>query len=104
MKRIAQIMYLNKESYAEYEQRHRELWTEMKKALKEYGANNYSIYLNKKNGELFAYLEVLDIEKYNEIANTDICKKWWEYMEPLMSTNADNSPITLNLKEVFHLD
>ncbi|MFK5261399.1 L-rhamnose mutarotase, partial [Lactiplantibacillus plantarum] len=49
-------------------------------------------------------LEVPDVAKYNEIANTDICKKWWAYMEPLMKTNPDNSPVADDLHEVFHLD
>ncbi|CAM3088819.1 L-rhamnose mutarotase [Sporolactobacillus spathodeae] len=104
MIRIGQIMYLNKAYYAEYEERHANLWPEMKKELKDHGATNYSIFLNKENGELFAYLEVLDEEKYKEIANTDICKKWWGYMKPLMKTNPDNSPVAIDLKEVFHLD
>ncbi|AVD55091.1 MULTISPECIES: L-rhamnose mutarotase [Heyndrickxia] len=104
MKRIAQIMYLDKAYYDEYEKRHANLWPEMKKALKDHGATNYSIFLNKENGELFAYLEVPDVAGYNRIAQTDICKKWWEYMEPLMKTNPDNSPVSLDLKEVFHLN
>ena len=104
MKRIGQVMYVYPDKYEEYQKRHRELWPEMKAALKEYGATNYSIYLNKANGELFAYLEVPDVAKYNEIANTDICKKWWAYMEPLMKTNPDNSPVADDLHEVFHLD
>ena len=43
MKRIGQVMYLHKDAYDEYEKRHAELWPEMKEALKEHGANNYSI-------------------------------------------------------------
>lgn len=104
MKRIAQIMYVNKDSFAEYERRHNELWPEMKQELQDHGASNYSIFLNKNNGELFAYLEVDDIDKYNEIAETEVCKKWWNYMEPLMKTNPDQSPVALDLKEVFHLN
>ncbi|MCL1633009.1 L-rhamnose mutarotase [Sporolactobacillus sp. CPB3-1] len=104
MPRIGQIMYLHKEFYKEYQKRHAELWPEMKKELKDHGASNYSIFLNEENGELFAYLEVPNVAKYNEIANTDICKKWWAYMKPLMKTNPDNSPVALDLKEVFHLD
>lgn len=104
MARIAQIMYLYKEYYDEYQKRHANLWPEMKKELKDHGATNYSIFLNRENGELFAYLEVPDVEKYNAIARTDVCKKWWAYMKPLMKTNPDNSPVALDLKEVFHLD
>lgn len=104
MKRIGQIMYLYKEFYEEYEKRHAQLWSEMKQALKAHGAKNYSIFLNKETGELFAYLEVPDISQYNAIAGTDICKKWWAYMKPLMKTNSDNSPVAVDLKEVFHLE
>lgn len=104
MARIGQIMYLYKDNYEEYQKRHSNLWPEMKKELKNHGATNYSIFLNKENGELFAYLEVPDIAQYNEIANTEICKKWWAYMKPLMKTNPDNSPVALDLNEVFHLD
>lgn len=80
MKRLGQIMYLHKDSYAEYAKRHNNLFPEMRKALKEAGAHNYLIFLNKDNGELFAYLEVDNIEKYNDIAKTDAAKKWWAYM------------------------
>jgi L-rhamnose mutarotase len=104
MVRIGQIMYVFEEFYEEYGKRHAELWPEMKQALKAHGASNYSIFLNKENGELFAYLEVPDPAKYNEITDTDVCKKWWAYMKPLMKTNPDNSPVALDLKEVFHLD
>ncbi|MCI1859457.1 MAG: L-rhamnose mutarotase [Sporolactobacillus sp.] len=104
MPRIGQIMYLYKDFYGEYQKRHAALWPEMKQALKDHGATNYSIFLNKENGELFAYLEVPDVAKYNAIAETDICKKWWAYMKPLMKTHPDNSPVALDLQEVFHLD
>ncbi|AVK64027.1 L-rhamnose mutarotase [Lactobacillus sp. CBA3606] len=104
MVRLGQVMYLHKDAYAEYQKRHAELWPEMKQALKKYGAKNYSIFLNELTGQTFAYLEVSDEATYNKIADTDICKKWWQYMEPLMDTNEDNSPVTTDLKEVFHLD
>ncbi|BDR55592.1 L-rhamnose mutarotase [Xylocopilactobacillus apis] len=102
--RVGQLMHVYSDQYDEYERRHNNLFPEMKKALKEAGAHNYSIYLDKKTGNLFAYLEVDDVEKYDQISSTPACKKWWEYMEPLMDTNPDKSPVTIDLKEVFHLD
>lgn len=104
MKRIAQIMSVNPDQYAEYERRHQALWPEMTKMLQTHGVTNYSIFLNPNTGELFAYLEVTDQAKYEQIANTEICQKWWHYMAPLMTTNPDESPVTLDLKEVFHLN
>lgn len=75
MKRIGQIMYLHHDAYAEYQKRHNNLFPEMRQALKAAGAHNYSIFLNRATGQLFAYLEVADIEKYNAIANTAAAKK-----------------------------
>lgn len=92
------------EFHIEYEKRHREIWEDLKIILKEYGVNSYSIFLNKETSQLFAYLEIEDETKWNEIANTEICKKWWVYMKDIMPTNADNSPISEDLKIVFSLD
>jgi L-rhamnose mutarotase len=103
MIRKASVMTVYPDKYEEYEKRHDELWPEMKAALKEHGAHNYSIFLEKSTGKLFAYLEVEDEKKYAEIAKTEICQKWWDYMEPLMETNEDNSPVSVDLEEVFHL-
>lgn len=97
-------MYLNSGMEKEYEKRHNNIWPEMKETLKEYGASNYSIFLEEETNQLFAYLEVPSQEEYNKISNTEVCKKWWAFMEPLMATNEDNSPVTTELKEVFHLD
>ncbi len=96
-------MFLYKDHYEEYKRRHDELWPEMAKALKDHGAHNYSIFLDKETGRLFAYLEVEDEAMYEQIAATEICKKWWSYMEPLMETNEDSSPVSIDLEEVFHL-
>lgn len=105
--RLGQMMHVNPNYFDEYEKRHRSLPTkfpQMKKALKEAGAHNYSIYLDKKTGTLFAYLEVDDIEKYKAIAKTEGCKEWWHYMAKLMDVNPDESPVTYDLHEVFHMD
>lgn len=103
MIRKASVMTVYKDQYEEYKKRHDELWPEMEEALKAHGAHNYSIFLEEESGKLFAYLEVEDEAKWSEIANTEVCKRWWAYMEPLMETNPDKSPVAVELKEVFHL-
>ncbi|AUJ30628.1 MAG: L-rhamnose mutarotase [Liquorilactobacillus hordei] len=102
--RMGQLMHVYRDKYEEYEKRHNNLFPKMREALKDAGAHNYSIFLDKETGNLFAYLEVDDVEKYNAIAESEECKKWWAYMEPIMDTNEDKSPVTLDLHEVFHLD
>ncbi|KYD16810.1 hypothetical protein B4168_3985 [Anoxybacillus flavithermus] len=97
-------MFVNKDSYEEYKRRHDEIWPEMVTELKAHGAHNYSIFLDKETGRLFAYLEIEDEKLWEQMAETEICQKWWKYMKPIMKTNPDNSPVSINLDEVFHLE
>ncbi len=88
----------------EYEKRHNALWQEMKAMIHEYGGSNYSIFLDEETNTLFGYIEIEDEEKWSKSAETAICRKWWDYMADIMETNPDNSPVSVDLKKVFHLD
>lgn len=88
----------------EYKRRHDEIWPEMVEMIHEYGAKNYSIFLDSETNSLFAYLEIENEELWSKSAETEICQKWWKYMKDIMETNEDNSPVSIELKEVFHLD
>ena len=88
----------------EYERRHTELWPEMKEMIHEYGGSDYTIFLDKETGILYAVIKVEDEERWNESAKTAICRKWWDYMADIMETNEDNSPVSIPLKKVFHLE
>jgi L-rhamnose mutarotase len=88
---------------AEYERRHRPIWSELDAVLRAHGVNNYSIFLDPATQDLFAYAEIEDEERWNAIANTDVCRRWWSYMSDVMPSAADHSPLSAELKEVFHL-
>ncbi len=88
----------------EYEKRHNELWPEMRDMIHEYGGSNYSIFLDKDTNILFGYIEIEDPEKWNKSAETEINRKWWDYMADIMETNPDNSPVAKDLDLVFHLE
>lgn len=88
----------------EYERRHNELWPEMKDMIHEYGGKNYTIFLDKETNVLFGYLEIENEELWAKSADTAICRKWWDYMADIMHTNEDNSPVSVDLQNVFHLD
>ena len=89
---------------AEYERRHRPIWPELEAVLKAHGAHNYSIFLDPADGSLFGYVEVEDEARWNAIAETDVCRRWWRHMREVMPSNPDDSPQSVALKEVFHLD
>ena len=86
----------------EYEKRHEEIWPEMVRALKNASVSNFSIFLI--DTILFGYVEVEDQTKWEDLANQEIVQKWWGYMEPVMETNLDKSPVSRRMREVFHLD
>ena len=88
----------------EYERRHNELWPEMKEMIHEYGGKNYTIFLDKETNVLFGYIEIESEELWAKSADTAICRKWWDYMADIMYTNDDNSPVSVDLQNVFHLD
>ena len=89
---------------AEYEKRHNELWDEMKDMIHEYGGKNYTIFLDRETNVLFGCIEIESEELWAKTAETEICKKWWAFMADIMETNPDNSPVSVDLENVFHLD
>jgi L-rhamnose mutarotase len=89
---------------AEYERRHNLLWPEMKDMIHEHGGKNYTIFLDKETLTLFGYIEIEDEELWAKGADTAINRKWWDYMADIMETNPDNSPVSIDLQTVFHLD
>ena len=76
MKRFAFKMYLKPGCEKEYEKRHAAIWPELVKMIKDGGVSNYSIYWDKDTN----------------------------MMADIMEVNPDNSPVTIPLQEVFHLD
>ncbi len=87
----------------EYEKRHREIWPELVKLLKESGIQDYSIYLDKETSTLFAVQTVKGGSSSQDLGDTEIVQKWWAHMADIMETHPDNSPVTVPLKEVFTL-
>ena len=97
-------MFLYPGQAEEYERRHNLLWPEMKQMIHEYGGHNYTISLDTETNVLYGYIEVEDEERWAQSADTPINRKWWDFMADIMQTNPDNSPVSVDLKPVFHLD
>ena len=104
MIRKAFRMYVNPDAHAEYERRHRPIWQELEAALKDHGVRSYSIFLETDSDQLFGYAEIESEERWAAIADTDVCKRWWAFMSDVMPSNDDSSPISTDLKEVFHIE
>jgi len=103
MERAAFKMRLFKGMETEYKKRHDEIWPELSALLKEKGVQEYSIFLDEATGFLFGYLTIPDVKKLDELPLHPVMKKWWAYMKDIMESNPDNSPVSIQLKEVFYL-
>ena len=88
----------------EYRKRHNEIWPELVRLLKDAGIGNYSIFLDEETNTLFAYQEQSGGSSSQDLGTTEIVKKWWKYMADIMETNADNSPISIPLEQVFYME
>lgn len=106
MKRFAFKMYLKPGCEEEYQRRHAALWPELKKQIKDAGVSNYSIFWDKESNYLFGYQEVEDgaANTQDATAADEVTRRWWDMMKDIMDTNPDNSPVTVPIREVFHLD
>jgi len=96
-------MSVNPDQIEEYERRHNPIWPEMEAMLHEHGVTNYSIFLHPETHQIFGYAEIASEELWAKIASTEMCRKWWASMRELMPSNPDNSPVSLDLREVFHM-
>ena len=102
MQEIAFTMQLKPGVEAEYQRPHDELWPELTQALTEAGIYDYSIYLNRLTGLLFAVQKRGEGHTADALPNLPVMQRWWAYMADLMETNPDNSPVVVPLERVFH--
>lgn len=104
MERMAFKMHLNEGQKEEYKKRHAEIWPELKLLLKESGISEYSIFLDEETDTLFAFQKVSGEGGSQNLGKTEIVQKWWKYMADIMKTNPDNSPVSVELEEVFYME
>jgi L-rhamnose mutarotase len=104
--RVCFTLQVRPDRIAEYRERHREVWPEMRAALREAGWRNYSLFL-AENGLLIGYLECDDFDAaLAEMARTEVNARWQaemaEFFVDLGDAKADERMRPLD--EVFHLD
>jgi L-rhamnose mutarotase len=85
-----------------YRQKHAEIWPEMVSSLHQVGIRNYSIFVHGLT--LFAYYETDDPAGTDRQRDDPVVQRWWKMMKPYMEYNADGTPWSEPIDEVFHLD
>lgn len=105
MQRICFVLQIKPERIEEYKQRHRQVWPEMKAALRETGWGNYSLFL-REDGLLVGYLETEDFERARAaMAKREVNQRWQHEMGEFFIQRDGTLPdrAMQPLEEVFHL-
>jgi L-rhamnose mutarotase len=91
---------------AEYAERHRAVWPEMRQALHDTGWRNYSLFL-RPDGLLIGYVEADDLAAAQAaMARTEVNARWQAEMAEFF-TGLDGGPPDEGFQlvpEVFHLE
>jgi L-rhamnose mutarotase len=90
----------------EYKARHRSVWPDMLRALRDTGWHNYSLFL-RPDGLLIGYVETPSLEAARSgMAATEVNARWQGEMAEFFVDLGDAKPDTgfLVLEEVFHLE
>ena len=104
MKRISFKMKLKPGKKEEYKKRHDAIWPELKVLIQSAGVYDYSIFLDEETNILFAVQKQTGDQTSQDLGENPVVKKWWAYMADIMETNPDNSPVSVELKEVFYME
>lgn len=104
MERIAFKMQLKPGCREEYRRRHAAIWPEITTLLKASGISDYTIFLDEDTDTLFAVQNIAGKRSSQALGTDPVVKKWWAYMADISVTNPDNSPVSVPLEKVFHMD
>ena len=106
MQRVCFLLQVKADRLAEYKERHKSVWPEMRAALSETGWTNYSLFL-RDDGLLIGYVETPDFGKaLSGMAAKEVNARWQKEMKEFFvdpgGREADKQMAPL--EEVFHLD
>ena len=106
MIRKAFLMEAKRGRVDEYERWHNPIWPELHEIFKRQGVHNYSIFHDEATDQLFGYVEIEDEARWNAIAETEVCQRWWRHMKDVLVSDDLTSPKAKEqpMREVFHID
>ncbi len=103
--RVCFLLKVRQDRLAEYKERHKAVWGDMRQALTETGWHNYSLFL-RDDGLLVGYLETPDFAAaLAGMATREVNARWQasmgEFFEDLDGRRPDEG--MFRLEEIFHL-
>ena len=105
VQRVCFLLQVRRDRVAEYRERHRTVWPEMRQALQAAGWRNYSLFL-REDGLLVGYLECEDFAAARAAMDaTAVNQRWQTEMRDLFEDLDGQRPDERmwSLEEIFHL-
>lgn len=89
---------------AEYDRRHDELWPELAEAHRAAGISNYTLF--RRGTEVIGYCECEPDgpTAFARLAQTDVDRRWSEFMADLILEEVDESGALFAFDEIWHQD
>lgn len=107
MQKIGFRLQLKMETIDQYIDHHSNVWPEMLQALSDTGWSNYSLFIDRRDGSLFGYVETEDIDKAKALmAEKDVNTRWQKMMGPFFERLEGVAPDEgfFTLEKIFHLE
>jgi L-rhamnose mutarotase len=105
MTRHAFKMKLSSGDVEEYQRRHDRIWPELVEVLRQAGVSDYSIFYDEETQTLFAFQKLSQNNTAAKLPQNPTVRKWWDYMsDGIMEYDQKNEPVSIPLREVFHMD
>jgi L-rhamnose mutarotase len=102
VERAAFVLTIRPDKVEQYVAAHREVWPEMRAALRRAGFRNYSIHLHGR--QAFGYFEAEDpAAAQRAMAGEDVNARWQDRMAELLDQRVSDGGPAL-LEEIFRLD
>ncbi len=105
MPRVCFTLRVRPERVAEYRERHRDVWPEMREALARHGWHNYSLFL-RDDGLLIGYVETPDFRKAVDGMQAESINARWQATVRHLFADLDTAAADTSMQpigEVFHL-
>lgn len=96
-------MVLNPGQAAEHKKRHDDIWPDLCQASRDASVSDYSVWLDEETNHLYATLVRTDDHTMDELPQTTVNRRWWDFMADMMQYNSRAEPHVVQLKPVVHM-
>jgi L-rhamnose mutarotase len=100
---IAFKLFLMPGQRDEYKRRHDEIWPELENALREAGIIEYHIFNAPDDNILFAVMRRRVDNQIEQLAHTDVMRRWWEMMKDVTVTASEGRPVQSDLDLMYRM-